>query len=181
MMPNSMNRRLSLWPCIGLLLLAFAPAPRAAALKVGVVDVNRVLQDAPQSDAARRRIEKEFAPRDRALLAEQMKIRKAEDNLIKNGAMLTPDQRTRREMELASKKRNLRRAQADFRDDLNVRRNEELSKLQRLVVDTIQNLAKADKYDLVIGEGVIYAGQRVDITGKVIARLQALYKKKTGH
>lgn len=176
-MRKPMNRRMLIGAAVALLLLAAPPAPRAAPLKVGVVDVNRVLQDAPQSEAARRRIEKEFAPRDRALLAEQMAIRKAEDALIKNGAMLTPDQRARREMELASKKRNLRRAQADFRDDLNVRRNEELSRLQRLVVDTIQRLAKADKYDLVIGEGVIYAGRRVDITGKVIARLQALYKK----
>ena len=66
----------------------------------------------------------------------------------------------------------MRRAQEEFREELNLRRNQELSKLQRRVIEVIQELAKAEAYDLVVTDGVVYAGERVDITEKVIGRLK---------
>jgi outer membrane protein len=81
-------------------------------------------------------------------------------------------ERQRQESDLRQMRREIRRLEDEFREDVNLRRSQELGKLQRLVVEVIQKLAKAEKFDLIISDGVIYAGDTVDITDKVIARLK---------
>jgi outer membrane protein len=144
----------------------------SADFKVGFVNVARVLEKAPQATEARGRIEREFAPKDRKLLSQQKKIRGLEDKLVRDGAVMSERERVRLDQEIRSMKREVRRLQEEFREDLNLRRNQELGKLQRKVIETIQSLAKADDYDLIVSDGVLYAGSRVDITTKVISRLK---------
>ncbi len=141
-------------------------------VKVGFVNVAKVLDESPQAARARERIEKEFAPRDRALLAQQKELRALEDQLVRDGAVMTDDQRVKLEQDIRSRRRDMRRTQEEFREELNLRRNQELSKLQRRVIEVIQELAKAESYDLVMTDGVVYASERVDITAKVVGRLQ---------
>ena len=85
---------------------------------------------------------------------------------------MTEDQRIKLEQDIRSRRREMRRSQEEFREELNLRRNQELSKLQRRVIEVIQELAKAESYDLVVTDGVVYAGERVDITAKVVGRLK---------
>ncbi len=141
-------------------------------IKLGFVNVAKVLDESPQAAQARERIEKEFAPRDRALLAQQKELRALEDQLVRDGAVMTEDQRVKLEQDIRSRRRDMRRTQEEFREELNLRRNQELSKLQRRVIEVIQELAKAESYDLVMTDGVVYASERVDITAKVVGRLQ---------
>jgi outer membrane protein len=154
----------------------FAAQAASAELKIGFVNVAKVLELAPQAEAARNRIEKEFAPKDRELLEQQKDVRNLEDRLVKNAAVLSEAERQRNETEIRATKRDLRRAQDEFREDLNVRRSQELSKLQQKVTEVIQVLAKAEKYDLIVSDGVIFAGQRVDITDLILERLRADFK-----
>ena len=91
---------------------------------------------------------------------------------------MSQGERDKMTQDLINRRREIKRNQDEFRDDLNFRRNEEFGKIQRLVVDAIQAVAKADKYDLIMGEGVIYASNKVDITQKVIDRLKQQYKGK---
>lgn len=163
-----------------LVLLTAAPlhaVPAAEPVKVGFVDVARVLDQAPQAQEARQRIEREFAPRDRELLAQQKEIRGLEDKLVRDGSVMTDAQRTKLESDIRSKKRDLRRSQDAFREDLNLQRSQELSKLQSEVVQVIQALAQEEKYDLILSDGVIFAGTSVDITDNIISRLKAQAKK----
>lgn len=141
-------------------------------VKVGFVNVAKVLDESPQAAQARERIEKEFAPRDRALLAQQKELRALEDQLVRDGAVMTEDQRVKLEQDIRSRRREMRRTQEEFREELNLRRNQELSKLQRRVIEVIQELAKAESYDLVVTDGVVYASERIDITAKVVGRLK---------
>jgi outer membrane protein len=152
-------------------------SPAQAEFKVGFVNVAKVLDQAPQAEAARTRIEKEFSPRDRELLGQQKELRKLEDKLVRDSAVMAESERVKLDNEIRTIKRELRRAQEEFREDLNLKRNQELGKLQRVVIEVIQGLAKQEKYDLVVSDGVIFAGDRVDITDKVLARLQALQKE----
>lgn len=167
--------------CAGLVLAvgAFAAPTASAEVKVGFVNVAKVLELAPQAEAARNRIEKEFAPKDRELLQQQKDVRSLEDRLVKNAAVLSEAERQRNETEIRATKRELRRAQDEFREDLNLRRSQELSKLQQKVTEVIQVLAKAEKYDLIVSDGVIYAGKRVDITDKILERLRADFKNSS--
>lgn len=158
-------------------LLQLSPALALAQVKVGFVNISKVLDKAPQAESARERIEKEFAPRDRQLLDQQKEIRAMEDKLVKNGAVMSATERQRQESEIRSLKREIRRLQDEFREDLNLRRSQELSKLQRKVTEVIQELAKAENYDLIVTDGVIYAGERIDITDRIISQLTTEFRK----
>ena len=164
------------WAGLVLALGVLAAPAASAEVKIGFVNVAKVLELAPQAEAARDRIEREFAPRDRELLQQQKDVRSLEDRLVKNAAILSDVERQRNETEIRAAKRDLRRAQDEFREDLNLRRSQELSKLQQNVTGVIQVLAKAEKYDLIVSDGVIFAGTRVDITDKVLERLRADFK-----
>lgn len=167
---------------VGLLgvMLTLGLQANAAEFKVGFVNVAIVLDQAPQAAAARARIEREFAPRDREVLAQQQRIRTLEDNLVKNAAVLSASERERQEAELRQLKRELRRSQEEFREDLNLRRSQELSALQRMVTEVIQTMASAEKYDLIITDGVVFASDKVNITSRVIERLKSDFKKSDG-
>ena len=165
------------WAGLVLTLGVFASPAVSAEVKIGFVNVAKVLELAPQAEAARNRIEREFAPKDRELLQQQKDVRSLEDRLVKNAAVLSDVERQRNEGEIRAAKRELRRAQDEFREDLNLRRSQELSKLQQKVTEVIQVLAKAEKYDLIVSDGVIFAGSRVDITDMVLERLRADFKK----
>ena len=165
----------------GLVLAVGMLAAQAASaeVKVGFVDVRKIMELAPQSEKARNGIEKEFAPRDRELLQQQKDVRSLEDRLVKNAAVLSEAERQRKETDIRASKRELRRAQDEFREDLNLRRSQELSKIQQTAREVIQKFAKAEKYDLIVSEGVIFAGKRVDITDKILERLRADFKSSS--
>ncbi|MEM7252839.1 MAG: OmpH family outer membrane protein [Pseudomonadota bacterium] len=160
------------WTLSAICLVATSPVI-AADFKVGFVDVSRILEVAPQADAARKRIEKEFSPKDRQLISQQKEIRRSEDRLIRERDVMAAADRVKLERKIRGMKRDVRRQQEEFREDLNIRRNQELGKLQRKVILTIRDLAKAENYDLIISDGVLFAGSRVDITDKVLAKLKS--------
>ena len=103
-----------------------------------------------------------------------------EDELAKNAAVLSAGERERQESRVRQLKRELRRSQDEFREDLNLRRSQELSALQRQVAEVIQAMAKEEQYDLVITDGVIFAGEKVDITRRVIERLRSEFEASGG-
>lgn len=152
--------------------LALASTVAAAETKIGFVNAAKVSAEAPQADAARQKLEKEFAPRDQELLAAQKETRALEEKLSRDAAVMKESERSRIERDILSRKRDIRRMQDEFREDFNMRRNEELAKLQRRIIEVIQQLAKDEKFDLIVSDGVVYASDRIDITAKVIERLQ---------
>ena len=177
------NRVLRIVARIGLLVFMFAqgaPVVGATDFKVGFVNVAIVLEQAPQAAEARARISREFAPRDRELLAQQQEVRLLEDDLVKNVAVLSAGERERQESRIRQLKRELRRSEDEFREDLNLRRSQELSALQRMVTEVIQTMARRENYDLIMVEGVIFAGAKIDITKRVIERLQSEFEQSDG-
>ncbi len=124
------------------------------------------------ADVARKKLEKEFATRDRELVAAQKGLKGLEDRMVKDGAIMSETERSRLERDIVNKRRELKRDSDEFREDVNFRRNEEFGKIQRDIVEAIREVAKAQKYDLVLGEGVIYASPPVDITDSIIKHLK---------
>ncbi len=159
-------------------LCLIADTAFAAEYKVGFVDAAKVLEQAPQMEAASRRLEKEFEARNRGLVGVQKEIRTLENKLVRDGAVMSEAETSRTEREVRARKRELKRQQDEFRDDLNLRRNEELQKLQKKAIEAIQTLAKKEKFDLIVGDGVVFASKRVDVTSKVIDLLKREFKKK---
>jgi outer membrane protein len=150
-----------------------AAAPAWAELKVGVVDYGKLMEESPQAKAALEAIRTEFTPRQRELQTQQQTLKTREEKLVKDGATMSQDQRSRAEKELRDSARELARKQSEVQDDFNARRNEEMSRLQRTLIEEVRTYAKGQNFDLVIADGVIYANTAIDITPAVLAALQA--------
>lgn len=165
---------------IALVALFATAAPLQADTKVGVVNTVRLMEEAPQAKAAQSNIETEFAPREKELLSLQKNIRKLEDKLSRDGAVMSEKESSKLEREILSQRRELKRSQDEFRDDLNIRKNEVLSKLQRQMYEATVALAKEKKYDVILGQGVVYSSESVDITEMVLSKLKASFKSGGG-
>lgn len=147
------------------------PAPvLAAELKIGYVNAVKVIEEAPQGEAALKKLEAEFAPRDKQIVEMQNKLKQLEQELEKNALVLKDVEHRSKEFEIVSLKRDLRRATQEFREDYNLRRNEELAALQKIVQKTIAEIAKQENFDLIL-ESAVYASTRADITDKILKRL----------
>jgi outer membrane protein len=152
---------------------ALASAPAWAELKIGVVDYGRLVEESPQAKSALDSIRNEFTPRQRDLQNQQATLKAKEDKLQKDGATMSQDQRTNAEKDLRDSYRELQRKQSEVQDDFNARRNEEMSRLQKTLIEQVRIYAKAQSFDLVIADGVIYTTPTIDITPAILAQLQA--------
>ncbi|MCH9698382.1 MAG: OmpH family outer membrane protein [Gammaproteobacteria bacterium] len=155
-------------------LLGFsALGVNAEDIKIGFVNVPRILDSAPQAAKAKKELEKEFAPRDKKLVAMQKKKTKLEERKKKEGDVMSQSEQQKLERDLISLNREIRRAQEEFREDFNIRRNEELGKLQKVVFEAIQSLAKEKNFDLLVTDGVVFASERIDVTADIESKLKA--------
>lgn len=147
--------------------------PALSQVKIAYVDYGRLQEESPQAKAALDAIRNEFTPRQRELQTQQQALKTKEEKLQKDAATMSQDQRTRAEKELRDGLRELQRKQAEVQDDFNARRNEELSRLQRTLIEEVRTYAKAQNFDLVIADSVIYSTPSVDITPAILQVLQA--------
>ena len=160
---------------LALVTLAASSMPLGAAqaqAKIGVVNVARLLQEAPQAQAASQVLEGEFATRKRELQTLERDLKTREEKLQKDGATMAEAERRNQEKTLRDSQRDFARKQNEFMEDLNVRRNEALGQLQRTVLQEVQTYAKSAGLDLVVADA-LYASASIDITQQVLSALQA--------
>ncbi len=166
---SNFNRSISV---LGLCLCGLlASAQASAEMKVGVVNFQKLLEEAPQSKTVMQTLETEFASRRRELLTMQTDMKARDDKLQKEGAVMSEADRVKAEKTLRDQQREFQRKGSEFQDDVSTRRNEEIGKLQRYLVTEIQGYASAQGFDLVLGEGVFYAKAPLDITANILAVL----------
>jgi outer membrane protein len=152
-------------------LLSFAISAQSAELKVGYVQVDKILQEAPQTAESGKKLEKEFSPRSQELDRMAKQIKDLETALDKDGLTITEADRRSKERDVQNIKTEFQRKQRELREDINLRKNEELGSLQDRINKAVQSVAKAENYDLVMYSGVAYATDKIDITDKVLKLL----------
>ncbi len=178
-----MIKRLPLVPlCAALALLApaVAGAQAAPAVKIGVVNFARLIQESPQAKVTLKALEDEFSPRQRDLVAKQNELKERQAKLQKDSPVMGAEERRNAESKFRDDERDLGRRLNEFQEDFNVRRNEEIGELQRDLLREVQGYAQQKGYDLIVGEGVLYAAQSVDITAQILANVEASFKAKSG-
>jgi outer membrane protein len=159
-------------PFLGLCLCGLLAAhPASAEVKMGVVNFQKLLEEAPQTKTAMAALENEFAPRRRELLTMQNDLKARDEKLQKEGAVMAEADRAKAEKTLRDQQREFSRKAGEFQDDASTRRNEEIGKVQRYLVTEIQGYASAQGYDLVLADGVLFAKGPLDITANVLALL----------
>lgn len=152
-------------------LMIFTMSVHAAELKVGYVQVDKILQEAPQTAESGKKLEKEFSPRSQELDRMAKQIKDLESALDKDGLTITEADRRSKERDVQNIKTEFQRKQRELREDINLRKNEELGSLQDRINKAVQSVAKAENYDLVMYSGVAYAADKIDITDKVLKLL----------
>lgn len=162
---------LVLLSAVSLLSPSMAAAQAAKQLKIGFVNVQRLLIESPQANAANRALENEFAPRQRDLQAKQKAFKDRADKFQKDGAVMGADERRNAENDLRKDERELQRQIEELREDLNNRKNEELGKLRINVLRQIEGFAKQGGYDLIVSDG-LYVSPALDVTSQVLQGLQ---------
>ena len=154
-------------------LLLFSGVANAE-LKIGYVNILKVLDKAPQMQIAKKSLEKEFAPREKHLQAQQKEIKALEDKLKRDASIMSESEKRKIDREILTKTRDAERSMGEFREDFSRRRNEELEKLQRQIYEASQALGKEEGFDLLIRDGVLFVGEKADVTELVQKKLAAM-------
>jgi len=147
-----------------------AQAAPGAELKIGFIDADRINRESVPAERATKKLEKEFAPREQELRRIEGQIKSLQGQLEKDGLTMSDSDRRTKETELGRQTREYKRLQREFREDLNLRRNEELAALFERANRVIKQVAESEKYDLIVQEAV-YRSPRIDITEKVLKAL----------
>jgi outer membrane protein len=153
-------------------ILLAAAAAQAQDLKIGYVNSERVLREATPAKAAQAKLEAEFGKREKDLADVANRLKAAADKLEKDAPALAEAERSRRQRDLVEQDRDFQRKRREFQEDLNQRKNEELSGVVERANKVIKQIFDQEKYDLILQDAVHWS-PRVDITKKVIDALNA--------
>jgi len=158
------------------LALSFGGSAIAQEVKVGVVNIQQLMEQAPQARVAMEALDQEFQPRQREIVARTNEFQEMTEKVQRDLAVMGETERRNAEKELRDLQREVTRLQNEFREDLNLRRNEELGTLNRALLKEVQDYAQAQGYDLVVGDGVLFASTAVNITENVLRAMEANFQ-----
>ncbi len=154
------------------LLIALSAVANAES-KIGYVNFGKLMEESQQGQAVRKALESEFSSRDKQLGLSRDAILKMEEKLKNDDSIMSEANRIQLERDILSKKRDHNRLRDEYREDINIRRNEEIGALQKKVYEVIKKFSIEKGYDLVLTQAVLYASPRVDITDQVLQRLNS--------
>lgn len=158
------------------LFLVSVSAAAAQEYKIAVIDAARVAEASPQKKAWEKVLQEEFSRRQEEIIGKQDQLQKLEDKLERETSSLGEADRQILQRDIISRARQLKTAQDEFREDLALRQNELRAKLATQVREAVVEVAKGENIDVIIGDGVVFSSKRVDISDKVIAKMEEQFK-----
>lgn len=139
-----------------------------AEIKIGFVQIDQILKQAPQTAISNKKLEKEFKAKTDKLKKNVVALQAKAEKLKKNALTMDDTTRQAKEKELQLSQIDIQRDERELKEDINLRRREEINALQGKINIAIGKLAKDEKYDLILYQGVAYTSDAVDITKDVI-------------
>jgi len=165
---------------ISVILLLVSGLVNAQQIKIGFVNIGRLISESPQATSAMEVLQQEFAPRQREVVALQAELKEKQDQIQRDLDVMGPEERRNAESELRRDERELNRQQQEFTEDINLRRNEALRKLQGELLREVQAYAAQAGFDLIVSDGVLYASEAIDITEQILEGLKAAATQPSG-
>ena len=153
------------------LLIFLSIIAYSSELKIGIVDVNKILKESPQTISANKKLEKEFGSRTEKLKAKIVSLQSDEKKYQKEALTLSDDQKDKSEKSLQQRRIEIQRLERELREDMDLRRREEIGDLQEKINQTIDKIAADEKYDLILYSGIAFASENVDMTNQIIKAL----------
>ena len=160
-------------------MVCFGYAASASAdLKIGYVHAARLLEESPQAKDATKKLKEEFAPRNDSMLEIQDTLKKMQDRLTRDAAIMSESERKKLGLDILARKRELQRTQDAFQEDVNIRRNDAIGRVQETIKKAIEEVGKKSHFDLIFFDGISYANPDLDVTDQVLNRLQMMSRAK---
>ena len=147
-------------------------------LKIGYVSVEKLLTQAPQVEAVNAAMIERFGGKKAELEAMQKEIQTMQENFKRNELVMTEDKLNELKTKLIGKVQMFKQMETTLNQEVSTMRNQELAVLQKAIRDIINDVAKKDKYDLILSEGVVFAADKLDITDIILDRMKKEFKKK---
>jgi outer membrane protein len=164
---------------IGLGLCVSGTSVPAGDYVIAVIDPTRIMQQSPQYEAASAQLEKEVSERKQKLAEQQKQIAELEQKLKRDAALMSEDEVQRLTTDISKRKRKLKYAEAEFREDMSLRNNELNTKLTKQVEEVVTELAREESIDLIVSDNLVFhASERIDISDKVIGRLREKFEAR---
>jgi outer membrane protein len=165
--------KFSVLAALAVAVIATSGVSAQANLKIGVINVARLIEQSPQAAAVQKKLTDEFGPRQRELAAKQTSLRTQVETFQRDSPVMGETERANLERQIRDTQRELQRAEQELREDADLRQNEEINNLQREVLTKAMEYARANQYDLVLTDAnVIFGSTAVDITAGVLALLK---------
>lgn len=166
-----LNKLLKSLLVVGLSVVAVSVSAAPGDIKMGYVNVEQILKEAPQTAESGKKLEKEFSARQQELERSAKQIKDMDAALDKDSLTMSETDRRNKERDISNLKIEFQRKQRELREDANLRKNEELGAIQERINKAVTRVAEEEGYDLVIYGGVAYASKKADITDKVLKSL----------
>lgn len=159
------------------LLAAVLPvAALAQSSRIGYVDVPYLIDNSPQARDASGQLEEEFGRAQQQLQQDQQEYQQLQEKLQKDGLVMSDSERQEIEQQMRELKREIQRNEEAFREELNIQRNDAFKRVREAVMQAVENLAKEEGYDLIVGQGALYASDAVNLTERVLERMKERYE-----
>ena len=165
--------RFGIAAAVSALLIVF-PSLTNADIKIGFVDPVALIQNAPQSKMALQQLELEFRPRNDDIMELQERMRTLELEIEKNALVWAESELKNAKREVEAVQRRMQRTQEEAQEDYNLRRNEELARIQDLIREVVVTIAQDEEYDLILETGVVYVSPKINLTERILEELENL-------
>lgn len=156
------------------------PVTLAEGIRIGYVDMKRLFDTMPQLVAAREELDREFRPRNEALLADEARLERMRQELA-DEPLVGEQERLQREREINNMRRSIERRREDMVEEIRFRTNAKTEALRDTIDVAVREIARENDYDLVLSNPVAYASDSVDITDQVLEWLEADYQSSDNH
>ncbi len=166
------------WLVIGMLVLSYSLSFAQERIKIGYIDIQRVIAESQAGKRARDRFQAQVKKAEADILKERQDIERLKSDLDKKGPLLKEEERRNLEVDLQKRSVNLQRAMSDYQQDLQVKNNEMMSEILKELEKIVNEVGKADKFTMILERSqILYSDQGIDITSKVIETYNSRAKK----
>lgn len=167
-----MRLNVRLWP-LALAVALMSSTVAAQDLKIGVINLARLVSQSPQAQDIRQNMSEQFAARRKAL-QEKMQALKADIKRLKrDGSVMSKAARKELKESIKDQRRVLEIKKSNYQDDVRAAKRQALMKLRKEIAGAINQFATNYNYDMILGQGVLYANDTVNVTDKLLQLLRA--------
>lgn len=140
---------------------------------IAVLDLNKVMMGAPQLEAAKNKLKKQFEPREKELETAQKAFQADIESFNKDSATMKESDKKAKQQKIIEQQKKLQEMQSKFQNDLNVAQSNAMQEIVKTVEGIVKKIALDKKLDVVLAKaGTVYSKPELEITDDVVKQMK---------